>query len=189
MRVAPAALQCYRTPERVVTVARQTAVITHTHELGIEGAVLQAYAVAQALRDDPSEGVEAGAFVGALREQATTAVFQQKLQTAGQLLGVGERTDRASVVSLLGNGIAATESVPTAIYSFLRYPDSFKDAVSFAISLGGDTDTIASMAGAISGAYLGLNAIPEAWRDEVEGSARLQELADSLLALAQQSGP
>ena len=44
------------------------------------------------------------------------------------------------------------------------------------------------MAGAISGAYLGLDAIPEAWRDNVEGSSRLQELADALLALGRGTG-
>ena len=93
------------------------------------------------------------------------------------------------MVALLGNGVEAHESVPTAIYTFLRYPDSFADVVGYAISLGGDTDTIASMAGAVSGAYLGLDAIPEAWRENVEGSARLQELADSLHVLARSAEP
>ena len=100
-------------------------------------------------------------------------------------MGLSDRADRQAVIALLGNGIAAFESVPTAIYSFLRCPKSFPEVVSYAISLGGDTDTIASMAGAISGAYLGLGAIPSVWRERLEDVAQLEALADSLLVLAQ----
>ena len=50
---------------------------------------------------------------------------------------------------------------PTAIFSFLRNPHSFEGAVRYAISLGGDTDTIGAMTGAISGAYHGAEAISE----------------------------
>lgn len=51
-------------------------------------------------------------------------------------------------------------SVIWSIYSFLRTPDSYWDTICTAISVGGDVDTTAAMAGAISGAYLGLDAIP-----------------------------
>ena len=63
------------------------------------------------------------------------------------------------MVSSLGNGIEAFRAVPAAIYAFLSHPLSFSEAVRYAISLGGDTDTIASMTGALSGAYLGDSAI------------------------------
>jgi ADP-ribosylglycohydrolase len=47
-----------------------------------------------------------------------------------------------------------------SLYCFLKYPDNYLDAVCTAISAGGDTDTTAAMTGAISGARLGLDAIP-----------------------------
>jgi ADP-ribosylglycohydrolase len=50
---------------------------------------------------------------------------------------------------------------PTAIFSFLRNPHSFEEAVRYAISSGGDTDTIGAMTGAITGAYHGAEAISE----------------------------
>lgn len=90
----------------------------------------------------------------------------------------------AEVVQQVGNGIAAFEAVPAALYAFLRHPESFTEAVLYALSLGGDTDTIASMTGALAGAYLGERAIPAVWRERVEGAARLRELADALLAIA-----
>jgi ADP-ribosylglycohydrolase len=46
--------------------------------------------------------------------------------------------------------------------------------------LGGDTDTIAAMTGALVGSRLGLAVIPESWLD-VEGRAELVALADRLV--------
>jgi ADP-ribosylglycohydrolase len=43
------------------------------------------------------------------------------------------------------------------------------------------------MAGALAGAHLGVDAIPAAWRQRVEGVAVLEGLADSLLANARRS--
>jgi len=51
-------------------------------------------------------------------------------------------------------------SVLWSLYSFLRTPDDYLKTICTAIEAGGDVDTTAAMAGAISGAYLGLDAIP-----------------------------
>lgn len=73
------------------------------------------------------------------------------------------------------------EAVPCAIYAFLSHVNkSFEELIPFAISLGGDTDTIASMAGAIAGAYFGHDSIPEEWTVCCEGASRISSLADSL---------
>ncbi|MCK4721865.1 MAG: ADP-ribosylglycohydrolase family protein, partial [Dehalococcoidia bacterium] len=80
----------------------------------------------------------------------------------------------------LGHGIEAFNSVPTAIYSFLTHSRSFAGAILYAISLGGDTDTIAAMTGAISGAYLGIEAIPETWKQRLENREYIEELAEKL---------
>ena len=44
-----------------------------------------------------------------------------------------------------------------------------EQTILYAISLGGDTDTIATMAAAIAGAFYGLEAVPQAWQDSCEG--------------------
>lgn len=51
-------------------------------------------------------------------------------------------------------------SVLWSLYSFLKTPDDYFKTICTAIEVGGDVDTTAAMAGAISGAYLGINAIP-----------------------------
>lgn len=50
----------------------------------------------------------------------------------------------------------------------------------FAISVGGDTDTIASMAGSIAGAYYSADIIPEALQKRCELIDEVIKLADKL---------
>ncbi|MCF2525932.1 ADP-ribosylglycohydrolase family protein [Yinghuangia sp. KLBMP8922] len=82
----------------------------------------------------------------------------------------------------LGSAVWALRSTPT-----------FADAVCAAVDLGGDTDTVAAVTGALAGAVYGLDAIPEAWRDAVHvplpGADRAEEYGPwrcaDLTALAQ----
>lgn len=73
------------------------------------------------------------------------------------------------------NYARADRTVLPALYSFLRSPNSFKESVLFAINLGGDTDTIGAMAGAISGAYLGHSKIPSGWKNSLVLEPLIQE--------------
>ena len=78
----------------------------------------------------------------------------------------------------------------------VRHHDTFADAVIAAIELGGDTDTVATVAGAIAGARHGVQQIPSRWLTMVNGvvttpggvesydNARLQDLARQLLGRA-----
>ncbi|XP_049473471.1 ADP-ribosylhydrolase ARH3 isoform X2 [Panthera uncia] len=122
--------------------------------------------------------------------------YSSRLKKIGALLEQDSVT-REEVVSELGNGIAAFESVPTAIYCFLRCmePDpeipsafnSLQRTLIYSISLGGDTDTIATMAGAIAGAYYGMEQVPESWQQSCEGYEETDVLAQSLHRLFQKS--
>jgi poly(ADP-ribose) glycohydrolase ARH3 len=186
MRVAPAALFAYDDLEQVAWLARQTARITHAHELGIEGAVLQACAIARLLQLPRGEPLDVPAFLETLWHLVVSARYRQQLDTLRELLPGGSLED---VLIRLGHGVAAHEAVPTALFAFLRYRGDFAAAVTFAISLGGDTDTIASMTGALAGAHLGEEAIPAAWRARIEDGAQLRELASHLLVLALSGAP
>lgn len=181
MRVAPVALVCFHDVEQMILVAQQQASITHAHEMGIEGAVLQASAVALLLPQLSHVRVSGSAFTELLATRVNGSFYINQLEQIRELLPDARSRD---VVSRLGNGIEAYQAVPAALYSFLSHSASFSKAVRFAIALGGDTDTIASMTGALSGAYLGESAIPRSWRENVEGAVRLRELADGLLELA-----
>jgi len=181
MRVAPVGLLYSRKLETLREIAYQSSSITHSHELGKEGAALQACAVALALNTPSDEDIDREAFLSRLQNFSRNQLYKEKTARIRELL---VEQDKAKVVAVLGNGIEAPRSVPTAIYCFLRQAQSYKDTVTYAVSLGGDTDTIAAMAGAISGAYLGIEAIPSEWRAKLENREYIETLAEKLWQLA-----
>jgi poly(ADP-ribose) glycohydrolase ARH3 len=171
MRVAPVAMWEYPDIDETVRLARQTAEVTHTHPVGVEGAVIQAAAAAHALRDD-FEGV---VLLAALGDLVKPQILRSKLEALPKAI---ERSDDDYARLHLGNGVSAANSVVTALYCFLA-SDDFEDTVVRAIRIGGDTDTIAAMAGALAGARYGATAIPEMWTG-VEGGERVVVLADQM---------
>jgi ADP-ribosylglycohydrolase len=62
--------------------------------------------------------------------------------------------------------------------------ENFEDGIQKAISVGGDTDTYAAIAGGILGAHVGLEGIPLQWRALLQGRAIMESLADGLFGLA-----
>jgi len=127
--------------------------LTHTHKIGIDGALLQAYAALLALNKiDPSE------WTGRMFQLPIDSSFKIKMGQIDYCI----RNDATvkTVIDTIGNGSDALSAVTAAIYSLIRNKDSFVDTVLFAIELGGDTDTIGAMAGALAGALHGVQNIP-----------------------------
>lgn len=173
MRVAPVGLLFHEDLDRVWDEARLSALPTHIHPIGIEGAQLLAIAVAWLVRNAT---FERGPFYDELLRRATTDEFRWLLSTAVELT-----VD--DTVSILGNGIEAQRSVVTSIACFVASPASYTDAVGRAISVGGDTDTIAAMTGALCGTHLGVTGLPRQLVDQLENGTQGR---DAIVALANQ---
>jgi poly(ADP-ribose) glycohydrolase ARH3 len=176
MRVSPVGLLFHDDPRSIREIAYHTSGITHSNELAQEGAAVQACAVALAVLADPRD-IRRREFLGALRMFTRPGPYQDKLKLIIRLLD--EDPAKEEVVTLLGNGIEALHSVPTAIYSFLANQD-FEKAVAYAVSLGGDADTTGAMTGAIAGACYGIEGIPAPWRERVENGKYIENLATKL---------
>lgn len=176
MRVAPVGLMFRDDHSSVWQEAHASSLPTHVHPLGVEGAQVLALAVALA---SASEELDRQSFFGSLAERCTSDAYSGPLRRAARLENVRD-------LGLFGNGIEATASVVTAIAAFGLTPDSYGETIGNAILLGGDTDTIAAMAGAISGAYLGVGAIPEGLlaklEDRKQGKTYIEQLARDLYA-------
>jgi poly(ADP-ribose) glycohydrolase ARH3 len=175
MRVAPIGLFYHDDRKALREVAEAASGITHAHELGREGAVMQAYAVSLSLRSGYKSDLDPNAFLDELIEFTENETYREKLEMAKRL---SDEKSKLRIVSELGNGIEAYNSVPTAIYSSLK--GGFEESVCYAIGLGGDTDTIGAMTGAISGACYGIDAIPERWKDKLERGEYIEKLAEKL---------
>lgn len=85
---------------------------------------------------------------------------------SGRLARISGSLDSAEKVrQTIGSGFMAIETAPFAIATFLRHPTDFRAGVLEAVNAGGDTDTNASIVGAMIGANVGLAGIPEEWRN------------------------
>jgi len=186
MRIAPVGCFYYDNPDKLREVACRSSQITHSHELGKRGALLQAYAVALAINSGPF--LDRGYFLRRLQGFVENEVYKKKLKIIEDL--IISKPSKYRVVKELGNGVEAFNSVPTAIYCFIR-SKSFQEAVLYAISLGGDTDTIAAMTGAISGAFYGVESIPDEWKNKLEdkekGKSYIEKLAGELWLIRESS--
>jgi poly(ADP-ribose) glycohydrolase ARH3 len=171
MRVAPVGLAYHDDVNKAAAVARKSSRPTHSHPLAYQGASLQAVAVA--LATAARDRLDRALFLRSLRESLgyfadlmqDTSKFTAALDAIDQ--GLARDATCAEMSEILGTGVTAHEAVPMAIYCFLRHADSYTAVIHHAVFIGGDTDTIACMAGAIAGAYLGIEAVSPAWREGI----------------------
>ncbi len=150
MRVGPVGLLFGDDLDHVMEQAERSALPTHRHPLGIEGAQLLALAVALAARQPTFDRSK---FYRELIARCRSEEFDWQLKAASKL-------KRHYSIDFLGNSLEAHRSVIAAIACFTTCPSSYESAIARAIGLGGDTDTLAAMTGAIAGAHLGIEAIP-----------------------------
>ncbi|XP_044761265.1 ADP-ribose glycohydrolase ARH3-like [Coccinella septempunctata] len=209
MRIAPLALYFFDKDDLLVDAATKATKITHTHPLGVNGALLQCMAIQQCFMTKHGDKIDVHKFVEELLhkmkpfeyeededfEEILEKPYREKLLLIQNLLHRTYENDELydEVLETLGNNISALESVPTAIYCFLKacaetpeMKDIFRNAVEYAITLGGDTDTIASMTGAIAGAYVGEEHLNKNVIENCEKHKETIEMADNLLAARQE---
>ncbi len=151
MRVAPVGLLFHEDLDRFAAEAAASAMVTHVHPMGVDGAAVMATAVALVIRG-AGRPFDRREFFLELAGRATTEEFEWQLRAASKQTSTDSLT--------FGNSLEAHRSVTSAIQCFANHPGSYVDTVAGAIALGNDTDTLAAMAGAISGARLGISAIP-----------------------------
>jgi ADP-ribosylglycohydrolase len=90
--------------------------------------------------------------------------------------------EEEKALSYLGEGWVGEEAVALALYCYLRHPDSYEKVVIRGANTNGDSDSIACIAGSISGAFWGIGAIPPDWVRKIEKSVYLEDLVQRLAA-------
>lgn len=196
MRVAPIGLRYCSDTSRLSAVAHLSALITHAHPAALAAAEATALCVAWGTQDVvPAECLDRLArhaehlkWDGALGDPWTNGVAPLDNLRRGwdELLVVLGRVPQAlrdqpeDYCRRLGGGWVADEALACALYCFLSHPDNYTECVRLGANSSGDSDSIACIAGAISGARLGMCAVPEPWRQRIEKADRLQQIARAL---------
>ena len=175
---------------RLVDRVMAASLVTHNTSVALAGAAAVAAAVSAGVGGaSVAEATEAGiaaARLGAGRGHwiAGADVAARISWATGLVKDAGPAQAAGLIGTLVGTSLATQESVPAAFAVLSVIPGDPWQACLLAASLGGDTDTIAAMAGAVAGACHGQSAFPPHAIAAIDAHGfALPALADALLAL------
>ena len=148
---------------------KQASSLTHAHDRSIMGCTIYSYILSFLMREQSREslinGIEfAGRDLDYLPEfEYYTRIFDPDFAN----LPTDEIKSTGYVV----------DTLEAALWCLLT-TDNYKDCVLKAVNLGGDTDTIAAVAGGLAGALYGYDSIPEEWRNTLIKREYIEEMCE-----------
>jgi ADP-ribosylglycohydrolase len=156
--------------------------LTHRDPIALAACAAMAVGMGRIVRGDPVMTVASEMVAAACRYSPTTAgMMTRAIDEALSGVDPDVTLDRL-------RAWAAHEAIAAAVYLFVRHPDDPSAAMLEGANTPGDSDSIATLAGAMVGARCGLDAIPSVWVRDVERSQELLELAGKAAGLDREPG-
>lgn len=203
MRVAPAGLVYPGNIDKACELATLTCIPSHDSNIAIASACAIAAGVSHAMTpgatvDSVVEACLAGARKGEQLAQRHARVVAGPSIEKRIMLAVDIARNAKDLESCLrdiegyvGNSVAAHESIPAAIGLFVYAKGDVWDGIVAATNVGNDTDSIATMVGAMAGALNGFDSLPkeqfETFYAVNSKDFNLLNIAEGLTELAWQS--
>lgn len=172
MKVAPVAMLAKGDLDKAVEYAYLVAKPTHYNSLSISGAAAVACAITKAMEQNTTlEDVIEAAIYGA-RKGEKLGIEHKHISAGGNVtrkielaVELGKKAESFEQVlrdigDYIGTNWQVVESVPAVFGILAGTNGDTMEAIYAAVNIGGDTDTIASMIGAILGALNGIESIP-----------------------------
>lgn len=183
MRVAPIGLYM-NNPENAGRFAAEVSAITHGHPLGNIPSYVFATMIYFILNDnlDIEESLQKA--IQQYKEKFN--VYDKKyndyfIELIEKAIKLSKKNKLdIDAISELGEGWVAEETFAIAIYSCLKYKNSFEDAIICSVNHDGDSDSTGSVTGNIMGVYLGYDSIPKYYIDNLELKDVIYEIAEDL---------
>jgi ADP-ribosylglycohydrolase len=177
----------YDRPEWILPQVVEVCLPTHGTSVAISGAAAVAFAVAAALVEAPHlEDILQAAMRGARLgcEHGTWAwstPLEKRIQLAIRLVGENPQPEDAlaALADYVGTDMLVAESVASAFGVVALAGGDPMKAIQYGANLGGDTDTIAAIAGAVCGAWKGAAALDREMLARVEEVNRLDLAAEA----------
>jgi ADP-ribosyl-[dinitrogen reductase] hydrolase len=198
MRIAPLALYFKNDFENISRGVVDISRVTHSDIKGIAAAATVAFLTYEGLNKIRADEIDIKRVISWVSETEKRAMtifgpqdgvhqFSEALRILNKDLARPEDGVYEKIIKLAGNKKPIDyptngyvfESVLTAIFLFLRSKD-FESCLVKAISLGGDTDTIGALIGAMCGALYGLEAIPKRWLDDLVAYGEMEDRIEAL---------
>jgi ADP-ribosylglycohydrolase len=200
MRVAPIGLYYHSDPSELRLAAWASSLATHAHPTALVSAEVTAFCVSWAVAGlAPSDYWDRIKALQTDSVQAWEPVLGNSWERAGYAsandyltqgwkelliefdkIPLAMAQDSSDICEVLGGGWGSDEALACALTCVLRFPKDYAEAIKRGANTGGDSDSIASIAGAISGAFLGHHAVPKEWRKRIESRQLLTDLAKQL---------
>jgi ADP-ribosyl-[dinitrogen reductase] hydrolase len=178
-RVASAVLFFFADGSQAIEQAAEAARTTCQVPAVLDACRSLARALHAALSGQPKAVVlEQAVLAGSAR---TAAGAGSPASTAGGAAGVAAH--RADIRADIRVGTSAPAALAAAVAA-LGATDNFRDAILYAVNLGGDSDVVAAVAGQLAGAYYGVKAIPTSWHNSLIHKELIAGYADRLLTRA-----
>ena len=135
---------------------RSASALTHAHGRSVLGCLLYTFVLFHLLGDPNKNAIRT-----ALRR--AEAHFQDHPEIAHYARLFSSDFDKLTEDEIKSSGYVV-DTLEAALWCILT-TDNYRDCVLKAVNLGGDTDTIAAVAGGLAGALYGYEGIPREWRE------------------------
>jgi len=181
MRIAPLGVWSYlkNLPlEEFYENVRKEGYITHRNELAISGAFAVAYAIYTNLKEKPrTAGLSVKRTLHILEEFGIENPVKGAIEKAFLLYKEGYNSARA--LPFLGTSGYIVHTVGSAFFLFLK-EENFLRGMGELLRVGGDTDTIGAIYGALSGSLRGKGGVPDNLIDRLEVKGKIDRLVEKL---------
>lgn len=191
MRVAPVGALFNNDEQRMAEYVSASTLITHRDPRAYIGALAVARVCGWSLRTEATTAPGLDQYMDMLRSCGEENDEWQQLMDAmhqglAEGIAVQQFADRLGQQKGISGYVFRT--VPMALFAWYRHFGNFEETVSSVLDCGGDTDTAGAIVGAMAGAVVGEEGIPQEWvsgiRDWPRGTTLITQVADRLATLA-----
>jgi ADP-ribosylglycohydrolase len=155
MRTSPVVLPYVGNPVSLISAARQVSELTHASPDAVEACMIWSAILNHAV------------VTGELDVQASLSVFYQPYHDRWHKIVAEAMETDPKEFAPNGKAVAALQAALSAVVHTEGY--DFRESLYTAVRIGWDTDTVASIAGALVGALHGIDAIPTEWLEILHG--------------------
>jgi ADP-ribosylglycohydrolase len=171
MRAYPFGLLFHADLDRAEAWSVEHSKLTHRDPIALAACAAMTVGMALVIREKrPGEVTAAMVAAAARHDGKTAAMMRQAVEEARAGIGPEVTLDRL-------RAWAAHEAIAAAVYIVERHPEDARSAILEGANTPGDSDSIATLAGALVGGRVGLAGLPEEWVRDVERSDELRALA------------
>lgn len=201
MKISPIGLFNAGNIDKAIRDAATVTMVTHDNYLAISGGCAVAAAVSRAVMPDADVysvlqaglyGAKEGERIGSeiARDVAGPSVVKRMEMAID--IGLGKGTAQEKMVEIghrIGTGLHVSEAIPAAFGFFAANKGDAMGSIIGAVNVGYDTDTVATMAGAMAGALCGADAFPEHFLPTLEkaNGLEIEKLARDITGFAEKS--